>query len=229
MPTARSTTGKEHQKIRVLIVDDHPIVRQSLRQLIDDSDGLVVCGEAGDPVEAIKAVDQCDPNVVVIDLSLGARSGFDLIEDLQKSRKELPLLVLSMHEEAGYAERALRLGAKGYVMKKEATEKIVTALEMVARGELYVAEEIKNKLIARLAGTESGGPPSPVDVVSTRELEVLELLGKGYKPRLIAEKLSLSVKTIETYCDHLKQKLHLNNAHELTAYAAQWVVGSNQQ
>jgi DNA-binding NarL/FixJ family response regulator len=227
MDDARGRAGREVPRIRVLIVDDHPIVRQSLRQMIDGSENLVVCGEAADPAEAIKAVSQCNPDVVVTDLSLGPRSGFELIEDLHASRKELPILVLSMHEEVGYAERALRLGARGFVMKKEATEKIIAALGLVAKGELYVAEEIKNKLINRLVGTQSAALQSPVDVLSTRELEVLELLGRGDKPRLIADKLNLSIKTIETYCDHLKQKLHLGNVHELTAYAARWVRETN--
>jgi DNA-binding NarL/FixJ family response regulator len=216
-------TDQDNRKTRILIIDDHPIVRHSFKQLIDGTERMTVCGEASDPAGAIRLVAQTSPDVVVVDLSLGAHSGFQLIEDLQKRWKELPILVLSMHEEAGYAERALRLGARGYVMKKEATEKILTALELVTRGELYVADEIKNKLVVRLIGTEAGGRPAPIDVLSNRELEVLQMLGQGLKPRLIAERLSLSIKTVETYCEHLKNKLHLGNAHELTAYAAQWV------
>jgi DNA-binding NarL/FixJ family response regulator len=209
-------------KRTVLIVDDHPIVRQGLAQLINEETDLEVCGQADDAPEALQAIRQLHPDMVIVDIALKDTSGMELIKDLKAQYPDLPVLTLSMHDEAVYGERALRAGAKGYIMKQEATEKVVTAIRRVLAGEVYVSNGMAAKMVSRfVGGTHTTG--SVADVLSDRELEVFRMIGEGYGTREMAEKLHLSVKTIETYRAHIKDKLGLQDANELLRAAIRWV------
>ena len=209
---------------RVLLVDDHPIVRQGLARLIGQEADLEVCGEAGDVPSAVQAVNELKPDVVVADLSLKEGSGIDLIKTLGVQASETPLLVLTMHEESFYAERALRAGARGYLTKQEASDKILTAIRQVVRGDIYVSERLSPKLLKRLITGVPDEEDPLVSRLSDRELQVFLMIGEGHGTQQIASQLNLSVKTIETYRAHLKQKLDLRDARELVQYAIRWVV-----
>ncbi len=210
-------------KRTVLIVDDHPIVRQGLAQLINQEKDLEVCGQAEDAHEAIQAIRQLNPDMVIVDISLKDTSGMELIKDLKIQHPDLPVLTLSMHDEAVYGERALRAGARGYVMKQEATGKVVTAIRRVLAGEVYVSEGMAAKMVSKLVGGGARTASSPADSLSDRELEVFRMIGEGFGTREMAEKLHLSIKTIETYRAHIKDKLGLQDANELLRSAIQWV------
>ncbi len=223
MPRKTQGNADPRRKRTVLIVDDHPIVRQGLAQLIDQEEDLQVCGQAEDAHEAMQAIRTLKPDMVVVDISLRDTSGMELIKDLKVQYPDLPVLTLSMHDEAVYGERALRAGAKGYIMKQEATEKVVTAIRRVLAGELYVSDDMAAKMVSKLVGGGSRKTGSPVECLSDRELEVFRLIGEGYGTREMAEKLHLSIKTIETYRAHIKDKLGLEDANELLRCAIQWV------
>jgi DNA-binding NarL/FixJ family response regulator len=210
-------------KRTVLIVDDHPIVRQGLAQLINQENDIEVCGQAEDAHEAIQTIRELDPDLVIVDISLRDTSGVDLIKDLRIQYPDLPILTLSMHDEAVYGERALRAGARGYIMKQEATEKVVTAIRRVLAGEIYVSDDMAAKMVSKLVGGVSRKTGSPIENLSDRELEVFRMIGEGFNTREMAEKLHLSVKTIETYRAHIKDKLALQDASELLRAAIQWV------
>ena len=222
---AGKTQAKAHQseKRGVLIVDDHPIVRQGLAQLIDQELDLHVCGQAEDAHQAIQNIRTLNPDMVVVDISLKDTSGIELIKDIKVRYPNLPVLTLSMHDEAIYAERALRAGARGYIMKQEATEKVVIAIRRVLAGEVYVSDGMAAKMVSKLVAGPAKTSGSPVDRLSDRELEVFRLIGVGYGTREMAEKLRLSVKTIETYRAHIKEKLDLLDANELLRTAITWV------
>ena len=207
---------------KVLIVDDHPIVRQGLADLVDQEENLTVCGQAGDPGEALAAIKQLSPDMVTIDISLKESSGIELIKDIQNQYPDLPLLAISMHEESLFAERALRAGARGYIMKREATKKVITAIRKVLKGDIYLSEAMATKVLSKVL---SGEKPfaSPIDRLTDRELEVFTLLGEGRTTRQVAEQLHLSIKTIETHRAHIKEKLNLADANELMRHAFQWV------
>jgi DNA-binding NarL/FixJ family response regulator len=217
----QNETKKE--KTKIIIVDDHPIIRKGLSDLINQEKDLEVCGQAEDAHEGLQAVKAVNPDMVVVDISLKETSGIELIKDINTQYPNLPVLALSMHDESLYAERALRAGAKGYIMKAEATEKVVTAIRKVLRGELYVSDRMAAKMVRKLVGSGPAVGSSPIDRLSDRELEVFLLIGQGRGTRQIAEKLHLSVKTIETYRAHMKDKLNLENAAELLQYAIRWV------
>jgi DNA-binding NarL/FixJ family response regulator len=219
--TSENTASR--RKRTVLIVDDHPIVRQGLAQLINQEKDLEVCGQAEDAHEALQAIRHLNPDLVVTDISLKDTSGIDLIKDLKIQYPSLPVLALSMYDEAVYGERALRAGARGYIMKQEATEKVVTAIRRVLAGEVYVSADMATKMVSKLIG---GGPRqvgSSVERLSDRELEVFRLIGEGYGTREMADRMHLSVKTIETYRAHIKEKLAVEDANELLRVAIQWV------
>ncbi len=220
---ARAQTPQQADKRGVLIVDDHPIVRQGLAQLIDQEHDLRVCGQAEDAYEAMQAIKELNPDLAVVDISLKDTSGIELIKDIKVHFPGLPVLTLSMHDEGVYAERALRAGARGYVMKQEATERVVTAIRRVLSGEMYVSEGVAAKMVSKLVAGPAQTGGSPVDRLSDRELEVFRLIGAGYGTREMAEKLHLSVKTIETYRAHIKEKLDLIDANELLRTAINWV------
>ena len=210
-------------KTRILIVDDHPIVRQGLAELINHEEDFAVCGQAEDYHEALRAIGQLNPDMAVVDISLKETSGLELIKDIHSQHPDLPVLALSMHDETLYAERALRAGAMGYIMKQEATENVIAAIRRVLGGELYVSERMASRMVRKLVTGQTVTNASPVDSLSDRELEVFRLIGKGHGTRQISERLCLSVKTIETYRAHIKDKLNLADAAELLQYAIQWV------
>ena len=215
-------TEVDNGKTRILIVDDHPIVRQGLAKLINQEQDLEVCGHAADAPEALSIVEESSPDMVIVDISLKETSGMDLIKDIKVRHPKLPVLTLSMHDESLYAERALRAGARGYVMKAEATEKVVTAIRKILEGQIYVSDVMAAKMVRKLVGGGSDAGASAIESLSDRELEVFRLIGQGYSTRQIAERLRLSIKTIETYREHLKEKLHLADSSELLQYAIQW-------
>lgn len=209
-------------KRRVSIIDDHPIVRQGISQLIDQEEDLVTCCQAGSAQEALKTMASCAPDVLLIDISLDGISGIELIKLLRQHHITAPVLIISMHDETLYAERALRSGAKGYVMKQEATEKVLTAIRQVLRGEIYLSERMQGKILQRIINGDEGGL-SGIDLLSDRELEVFRLIGHGYSTSDIGRELKRSIKTVETHRAHLKDKLGLKNAAELTHFAVQWI------
>lgn len=223
MPGKEQSTNSPATKHGVLIVDDHPIVRQGLAQLISQEDDMEVCGQAEDVQQALRAIRELKPDLVVADVSLKETSGIDLLKDLQVQNPHLPVLMLSMHDETVYAERALRAGARGYIMKQEATERVVTAIRRVLAGDVYISDSMAARMVSKLAtpGGRVGG--SPVDCLSDRELEVFRLIGEGHSTRQIAARLHLSIKTIETYRAHVKDKLTLKDANELLRAAIEWV------
>lgn len=204
---------------KVLIVDDHPIVREGIGQVIRQAGGLEVCGEADCRERALQAVSKLKPDVAVLDLALAAGSGLGLIRELKTSHPRLPLLVLSMHDEFLYAERVLRAGASGYVMKHELTEQFVDAIRKVLSGGVYLSERMSARMLQRLWNGES---VSSIESLTDRELEVLQLLAQGLSPREIAESLYLSIKTIEAHLDHVKTKLRLKSSREVFRYAIVW-------
>jgi DNA-binding NarL/FixJ family response regulator len=222
MPQRLQNTGSRDKRT-VLIVDDHPIVRQGLAQLINQEKDLEVCGQAEDAHEAMQAIRQLNPDMVIVDIGLKDTSGMELIKDLKVQYPDLPVLTLSMYDEAVYGERALRAGAKGYVMKQEATEKVVTAIRQVLAGEVYVSSGMAAKMVSKLVGTGTRTAGSVADALSDRELEVFRMIGEGFSTREMAEKLHLSIKTVETYRAHIKDKLGLSDANELLRSAIRWV------
>ena len=206
-------------KTRVFIVDDHPLVRESLAGLIDQQPDLSVCGEADRSSAALGAV---QPDGTIVDLSLADGSGLDLIRDLRQQYPRVAVLVLSMHDESLYAERALRAGARGYLMKRAASRDVVVAIRRVREGRIAVSPELAEALAAKLVS----GPPEGTDPVSTlsdRELDVFRLVGQGRETRQIADALHLSAKTVQTYCARIKDKLGLNTANELLREAVRWL------
>jgi DNA-binding NarL/FixJ family response regulator len=216
----------------VLIVDDHPIVRLGLTRLLSEEADLVVCAEAGDAASALAAVLQHEPHAAIVDISLSGTSGLDLVRTMKRDRPELAVLVVSMHDEALYAERALRAGASGYVMKLEAMEVIIKALRRVLSGEIFLSDAMSGKLLKRFA--QGGGDAdhregSPLASLSDREFEVLRLIGQGFGTREIAEILRISIKTVESHRAHLKEKIRLGSGTELARYAALWVEGEGHE
>lgn len=210
-------------KIRVLIVEDHPITRQGLKALINQQLNLLVCGETDSAAQAIDLVNTLEPDLAVIDVSLKTSSGIDLTKTLHTQRPALPILVISMHDEALFAERALRAGALGYVMKNEAGDRITTAIQHVLRGDLYLSPKMKERVLHRFVNKKNEGLVFAMDTLSNREMEVFQLIGNGFSTRQIAEKLTLSSKTIDSYREHLKLKLGLETGAELMRHAIQWV------
>jgi DNA-binding NarL/FixJ family response regulator len=215
-------SGIAAKKSRVFVVDDHPIVRQGLALLINRESDLMVCGEAEDAQTAVQTVATAKPDILVVDISLNGPDGLDLLKDIRTRYRELPVLILSMHDESIYAERALRAGAQGYIMKQEATEKVLVALRRILSLEIYVSERIANRMLQRYIGGSNTGRPSSISDLTDRELEVFRLIGEGHSTRQIAEELHISVKTVESYQAHIKEKLSLRSARELVQHAIQW-------
>ena len=213
---------KKKAKLKVVLVDDHPIVRQGLAQMIARELDMEVCGEAETAADALKAIAACKPDVAVVDLSLKGTSGLELLKDLKVRFPKLPVLVLSMYDESMYAERALRAGAKGYMMKEEATEKVLAAIRGILAGQIYLSEAMASRLLHMAVDGRTPGAVSPTERLSDRELEVFQLIGQGYGNTDIAQQLHLSPKTVETYRAHIKEKLGLSGATELLQHAIQW-------
>lgn len=214
---------------RILIVDDHPLFREGLRQMIERNRDLVVCGEVPDAVTALKAVAELKPDLVLVDISLGGSNGIDLIKSLKAKYDNLPVLVISMHDESLYAERALRAGALGYMMKHEPAKVIKAAISKVLGGEIYLSEKMSTSMLSKLIHGKTGSPASPIETLSDRELEVFQMLGQGKGTRQIAEELNLTVPTINSFRLRLKEKLELKNSTELMLHAIQWVRESGSQ
>jgi DNA-binding NarL/FixJ family response regulator len=209
--------------IQVFLVDDHPIVRRGFAQLLAAEPDLAMCGEAADARAALEALATLAPDVIIVDVSLGSSSGIDLIHELKERLPRAAVLVVSMHDELLYAERSLRAGASGYVMKHEATEVLMRAIRTVASGEIFVSSAISLRLMQSWI---TNGPPrgsSPLETLSDRELHVLELMGRGLGTRAIAEALHISVKTVESYRARLKEKINVRTGTELVRFAVRWV------
>ena len=213
---------KPVSSVNVLIVDDHPIVREGLAELLNRESSIHVCAEAQRAEEALEILRSQDVDVAIVDLALPGVSGIELIRQMQSEFEEVPVIVLSMHDEQFYAERALRAGARGYVMKQESSDRVIDAIHQVYKGELFVSDDIAKKMLYRMV-TGDGNELQPVQRLSDRELEVFQLIGQGYSTRKIAEALHLSIKTIESYRANIKNKLDLQNAAELMQHAVKWV------
>ena len=207
---------------RILIVDDHPLVRTGFAQLIGDCPDLEVCGEAGDMAEAMQLVETSNPDLAIIDLSLAGGSGLDLIERIKSRYKNVLMLVASMHDETLYAERVLAAGARGYINKQEAQDRIIQAVRTVLDGKVYLSHAMNERFLNGMF--DGDGEKRDIDSLSNRELQVFELIGQGVSASQIASQLNLSVKTIETHQAHIKRKLGLSSAHELTQRAIRWIM-----
>lgn len=221
---AKAKTQASKPAARILIVDDHPAVREALAIRIAGEADLEVCGEASDVNEALRLVASLHPDVAVIDIALKNGNGVELIKRLKAKNDQFRAIVWSMYGEELYAERALRAGAMGYINKEQATSKIIEAIRHVLAGKIYLSPAMTEKFLKRAVGQVREAHISPVDALSDRELEVLRLIGNAVKTAEIAKRLHLSVKTIETYRDRIRQKLDLADGAELARYAAQWVL-----
>jgi DNA-binding NarL/FixJ family response regulator len=217
-----SSSRRVARKSRVFIVDDHPLVREGLANLINEQDDLVVCGEAEDSAEAIVELATARADVALIDISLKNESGLELVKNLKVQFPSVALIVLSMHDEALYAERALRAGARGYVMKRETTKSVLASIRQVLRGGIYVSERVVNRITARSGSSRKAAASSPVERLSDRELEIFRLLGEGRSPSQIASDLNLSLKTVQAYCARAKEKFGVTSLTELLRAALRW-------
>jgi DNA-binding NarL/FixJ family response regulator len=214
---------------KVLIVDDHPLVREGLIRVVEKQNDLEVCAEAEDFLEALDKIESHQPDVVIVDISLRSSNGLDLIKSIRNRWCNLPVLVVSMHDESLYAERAIRAGARGYIMKQEPLRQVVAAIRRVLEGGIYVSQSLNEKMLLSLAGASSETTSSPINDLSDREFEVFRLVGQGLRPRQIAEQLNLSVPTVESYRTKIRAKLKLKSAAELSQFAIQWLhAGQNR-
>jgi DNA-binding NarL/FixJ family response regulator len=214
-------------KARIFLVDDHPLVREWLTNLIHQQPDLCVCGEAESAPEALDAVAKLKPDIAIVDISLKSGSGIELIKNIRAIAREVAVIVLSMHDESLYAERALRAGARGYIMKRETAKKIIAAIRQVLDGKLYLSERLTASFAEKFVGGVSPAAIPSVGQLSDRELEVFQLLGQGYETRQIAESLNISMKTVQAFCARIKEKLKLSSATELLREAVRW--HENQQ
>ena len=212
------------EKSRVLIVDDHPLFREGMRQMINRHPALKVSGEAASPEAAMKAVAESEPDLVLVDISLEGGDGIDLIKSLKAKYEELPILVISMHNESLYAERALRAGALGYVMKNEAARTVKAAIIKVLGGDIFLSEKMSAAVLSRMIHGKNEPSVSPVEQLSDRELQVFQMLGEGKSSRQIAEELDLTIPTIHSFRNRIKEKLQYANATELVLQANRWVM-----
>ena len=208
---------------RILIVDDHPIVRQGVRRVIEQESDLRICAEAETATEALRLFEEHQPDLAIIDITLKGTDGLELTKWIRARSERIPILIMSMHDESLYAERVLRAGAHGYVMKAEVADKIVIAIRKALLGEIYLSEKVEQNILHEVSGRTTEVDQSPVRKLSDRELEVFRLIVQGMGTLAIADHLRLSIKTIETYRSHLKEKLGLANATQLVRYAAQWI------
>jgi DNA-binding NarL/FixJ family response regulator len=211
-----------HRKSRILIVDDHPLFRHGIADLINAEPDLEVCGEADNAPAALEGIRTNAPDLATIDISLRGANGIELLKSIKAEHPRLPLLVLSMHDESLYALRALRAGARGYIMKQEALDRVMSAIRQVLRGDLYVSPSMSGRMIEEFVQGASGGS-SIADKLTDRELEILQLIGQGHGVQQIAHELNLSAKTVETHRAHIKEKLNFQTARELARFAVQWV------
>jgi len=211
---------------RILIVDDHPLICRGLAQVIDQEGDLRVCGDAGDINDAMKKIESLAPDLVVVDISLKSSSGIDLIKAVRARNPRLPAIVYSMHDESVYAERALRAGANGYVMKDRPAEVLISAIRKVLDGNKFFSDEVISRILGRIAEEPPGNAGDPIARLTDRELEVFQLMGRELKTAQIAKKLNISVKTVEAHREHIRKKLDIENSHELARRAREWVTSS---
>ncbi len=211
------------EKARIVIIDDHALLREGVASLINQEDDLEVCGEAKDTSSALKVVEETNPELAIVDISLGRSSGIELVKDLKAIYKDLLILVLSMHDENIYARRVLRAGAHGYLMKSDPAGRVIQALRKILAGGIYLSENMKDIVLQESFHQKSGSEKGLVESLSDRELDIFRMIGDGFKPAEIAQRLSLSVKTIESYRSRLKDKLNLESAPELHRYAVAWM------
>ena len=209
-------------KVKIFLVDDHPLVREWLTNLIHQQPDLVVCGESADAPQALQAIAATNPDVAVVDISLKSGSGIELIKNLKALQPGVAVIVLSMHDERLYAERALRAGARGYVMKSETAKKVILAIRQVLAGKLFMSESLTAIFAEKFVDGRLPASGSLVEELSDRELETFHLLGKGCETREVAEKMNVSMKTVQAHCAHIKEKLKLTNAAELLREAVRW-------
>jgi DNA-binding NarL/FixJ family response regulator len=219
--TTKSQSATRAKKKNVFVVDDHPLLRQGLALLINREPDLTVCGEAEETQAAMRAIAAKKPDILIADISLNGPDGLDLLKTLRTLYPDLPVLVLSMHDESIYAERALRARANGYIMKQEATEKVLIAVRRILSGDIYLSDRMANKLLHQYISGSAADSKSRLSTLSDRELEVFRLIGEARSTRQIAEKLHLSIKTVETYQAHIKDKLSLRSGRELVQHAIQ--------
>jgi DNA-binding NarL/FixJ family response regulator len=210
-------------KTRVFLVDDHPMVREHLAALLEREPDLTVCGEAEDAPTALSRIGQLSPQLVIMDISLKKSHGLELLKDLKTLHPKLPVLILSMHEESLYAERFIRAGALGYITKQEATRNILSAVRKVLSGQVYLSERMSERLMRQMVGGRSETPQSPVETLTDRELEVFQMIGRGFGTRRIAAELRIGIKTVESYRARIKEKLNLTDGDQLLQHAIQWL------
>lgn len=222
-PEPSTAEGSPPARSLVFIVDDHTMFREGLRQLIENEPDLAVCGDAADSAEAMRGIRESKPDLVIVDISLAGASGLDLIRTIKNDHEDLPILVVSMHEESLYAERALRAGAMGYVMKEEPAKTVKMAIRKVLSGDMHLSEKMASSVIARFMHGPGNSPPSPIELLSDRELEVFRMLGRGIGTRKIAEEMGVAVATINSFRNRIKDKLRLKTSTEVMLHAIQWV------
>ncbi|HEX5221836.1 MAG TPA: response regulator transcription factor [Verrucomicrobiae bacterium] len=223
-PTSkRRSLSSGPKRARILLVDDHPTMREGLARVIDETGDLVVCAQAESIHRALELMESTQPDLAIVDITLRRENGIELIKDLKIRHPQLPVLVHSMHDEQVYAQRSLRAGARGYLMKHEPPTRLLQAIRQVLAGEIYLSEAMTRQMLHHIADSPFAKGISPVERLSDRELQVFEQLGQGRKTKEIAADLHLSVKTVQTYCEHLKEKLQLQDSTSLTRFAVQWV------
>jgi DNA-binding NarL/FixJ family response regulator len=217
-----SKKSAAQNKRRIFIVDDHPMMRQGLAQLIGAESDLIICGEAENAESALEAINSSKPDLVLADISLPGKNGIELIKDFQTLQPGLPVLVISMHDESLYAGRVLRAGGRGYIMKQEGGKKLMQAIRQVLEGKIYVSEKMSSEILETFSGRRPGTESSPVENLTDREFEVFQFIAQGKGTRDIAEKLHLSVKTVEVHRANMKAKLKLKSSSELIRFAVRW-------
>lgn len=221
--TPSAATAAVSPRKRILLVDDHPFMRVGLATLIDRQPDLAVCGEAGNPVEAFRALEKVKPDLILTDLTMPGRSGVEFIKDLRAAEPEIAILVVSMHDEAVHAERALRAGARGYIMKEAGGENLLAAIRQVLRGEVYVSLKMSARILEGLSGARPRNSSSPIEKLTDREFEIFQLIGQGKSTRDIAAQLHLSPKTVDVHRARIKEKLELTDVTALIRHAVRWV------
>ena len=226
-PTRAETPPAVPSRKNILIVDDHPFMRAGLAQLINRQPDMVVCGEAGDPAAAMAELARAKVDLVVTDLTMPGRSGLNFIKDVHAANATLAILVVSMHDEVIYAERALRAGARGYIMKEAGGENLLAALRQVLSGQIYVSAKMSARILENLSSRRPRGSSSPIEKLTDREFEVFQLIGEGKSTREIAKQLHLSSKTVDVHRGHIKEKLGLGDVTALVRHAVRWVETQN--
>jgi DNA-binding NarL/FixJ family response regulator len=210
-------------KNTIFIVDDHPLMCEGLTRLLNHEADLMVCGQSHTAHEALKRIPELEPDIVIVDITLTDGNGIDLIKDMKRRSIPSKVLVLSMHDENLYAERALQAGAKGYIMKQEVSREVLKAIHKILDGEIYLSDKMGARMLHKIADAKTVTQALSAEILSDRELQVFQLIGQGHSTRQIADKLCVSVKTVESYRAHIKLKMNLENAHELTQHAVHWV------